>query len=772
MVPLAKQKMEDDFMATSSKMNQISAQTSSADSQQADQIINDFKSRTSGLSDDVINKGVSREQFNKLRGLRNEIQEEFSSGFLGSAISNKKAMSEYVNKMTTDKMAQAGWSPLEAQQWAMSQVGQFGKTMAEDGSFRSFQGRQLAQKVNEDEWLSTTLKGIAGEVSKSALYYAKVGGMPSLKKAFQNDKVSRKDFNKIMRTFLSKAKNSPDLLNSLKQQAFFTGEENPLDFGKFEKTLDKNENLVNSFKVGSARFGRKMVGEAYGGSYYNKEIDSRIIDDKIALMNLEAGMNEQSALQLAKAYSGKLNDISRPSYENLKKSLESATHEIESLDLERINYEKKLLSNNEDYQNLIKEQNKIGWNPEEKENLEKKASILKNNILRNNKDWVILNNDYKDASTRQSNAESYIEGVRTRALDNLRPEVRKYYQMNNTLMEDIPEWNSPEFTKVELLESAIRNIQNQDRYEGEVVFKDDKSWNDIGIGVEDSENFLLAKYLELKGNKKFKRTKKNENQFVDVGGVTEELLYNRDELDAFKKSNKIIENSIDGVLEANPKAESFKVLISEDLEGKRAPLVTRANNLLKKTWENQSFLDNAQLAYTGEKLTIETIEDMIGSSLNEGYEFTPYITDSWDSNGQKFINVNVRNKESGEYTTIQVIDNSNKQADLAAANQLLRSNNPEQQSLGQRIIDGYKYMKNVKLSSMHNKEEGRIRVPGLEYDDGTQIDVNWTKDPKERFWRSFVGGQPINNGNGIYGENDMVEAISEYVEKLKSQDND
>ena len=66
---------------------------------------------------------------------------------------------------------------------------------------------------------------------------------------------------------------------------------------------------------------------------------------------------------------------------------------------------------------------------------------------------------------------------------------------------------------------------------------------------------------------------------------------------------------------------------------------------------------------------------------------------------------------------------------------------------------------------------GRLSC-GLEYDDGTQIDVNWTKDPKERFWRSFVGGQPINNGNGIYGENDMVEAISEYVEKLKSQDND
>ena len=61
MVPLAKQKMENELMAGSDKIGGLQADTLSSDSDKANKILGSFKDQASALSQDVIDRGVSRE---------------------------------------------------------------------------------------------------------------------------------------------------------------------------------------------------------------------------------------------------------------------------------------------------------------------------------------------------------------------------------------------------------------------------------------------------------------------------------------------------------------------------------------------------------------------------------------------------------------------------------------------------------------------------------------------------------------------------------------
>ena len=102
MVPLAKQKMEDEFIVSNSEVDGLSADVLGGDKERASGIVDGFKNRASAMSDDVMNHGVSRSDFNKLRAMKKKLQSEFGiDGFTGNAIANKKGASKFMHEMST-----------------------------------------------------------------------------------------------------------------------------------------------------------------------------------------------------------------------------------------------------------------------------------------------------------------------------------------------------------------------------------------------------------------------------------------------------------------------------------------------------------------------------------------------------------------------------------------------------------------------------------------------------------------------------------------------
>lgn len=327
MVPLAKQKMEDQLLAGSDKVGELEASTLSPDQEKANLLISGYKNRASSLSDEVINKGVDRSQFNKLRSLRNEVNAEYgASGFLGKAIANNKAASQYVNDLATKKERQAGWSPQEAKQWAMRQVAGFQGTQNEDGTFNTFSGSELATKVDEADWIRKNIDDVAEQVSSTALRAIKVGGLPAFQQAFANQEVSSKDFNTIMRHLNTQARTDKDLQRSLMQSAAFTGEENPLDFGKFEiKTFKQKDGTEASREVwvpGKSRFGYRMSGMADAADYRNVKVNHKIVKDDAALEMWKMGMQERQALDLISFAKGEMNELNPDTIETVQKNLD------------------------------------------------------------------------------------------------------------------------------------------------------------------------------------------------------------------------------------------------------------------------------------------------------------------------------------------------------------------------------------------------------------------------------------------------------------------
>lgn len=334
MVPLAKQKMENEFMAENSQVDQLTADVMDGDKERASKIVNDYKSKSSDMSSDVIDNGISKSHFNKLRRMRSSLQSEFGTdGFTGKAIANKKLAAKYASEMATNKDRQNGWSAKEAQSFASKNISKFNEkgTQNEDGSFNSFTGRELVAKVKTPEWINKNLD----EVMADKVNYGLVGKqkISTFKDLLKLKKTEFRTYNKIMTALTARAAGDQDLKNSLVQEAELYGRdpEKALDFGSSEIVYDKDgKNPTVKWSVGESSFGMQLYGAAIGGAY--EKDDSKYINhlDDGALALYKKGLKSEDADLLTRVGMGHVSAVTPENIADVRNSASMAYDEIQT----------------------------------------------------------------------------------------------------------------------------------------------------------------------------------------------------------------------------------------------------------------------------------------------------------------------------------------------------------------------------------------------------------------------------------------------------------
>tara|TARA_R110000787_G_scaffold24030_2_gene68464 strand:+ start:1874 stop:4252 length:2379 start_codon:yes stop_codon:yes gene_type:complete len=759
MVPLAKQKMEDEFLAGSGKVNQLEAQTLSGDQDRASQILNGFKDRASSLSENVIEKGVSRSEFNKLRGLRQEVQGEYGSqGFLGNAMANKKAAGTFVNDLATKKERQAGWSPAEAKQWAQMQVGAFGTSQNEDGTFNSFSGKELNNKVDEAEWLRKNIDDVAEHVQPTSLRAVKIGGLPAFQKAFASGEVSVKDFNTIMQHLSTQAGTDIDLQRSLLQGAAFTGEKNALDHGKFEtKSIKQKDGTMASrqvWTVGKSRFGARMAGMGDASDYNNLKLNYKIIKDDVGYALWKTGMDEQQLMKMVGFANGEESDVTRGSLSQLRTNLDLALDQSKLM-LDDVNRQKKsLLSNDEKYQELNSKLNGKQLLSLDAQNvIQEQIKTREDEVLSGNDHYVRSSNNYDTAATKWSNAKFAVEAAYTSAEKGLNKSQKEGLALTKEIEKGVPGYVPGEtISNIKALELALERSGNPIDMEQDIA---QQHYNDLDL--DNKEAMLLSKYLESNGHKVEKNARADRSLLIPFG--TADRGYDKDIVEKMRSANIAMEKNIDKEIAANPRSQSYRILTASDTGGLKAPSVSKNNEILKLSLN----LGSMQMAFGGGLLNDDYSEEQIGSST-KGYSYTPQMTDSWDNNGQKIVNIQIKNLETGVVSTAPIINNNNRENDLVAAQQLVRSGNAFQARIGQKIIDGYRYMPAIKDSNMADQNQGIIGgLPFTNKSTGRALNVDWVKSSNGAYYTASIDGTPLNKGQAIYGEEDMLEIVARYV---------
>ena len=765
MVPLAKQKMEDEILMGADKFGSLTSDVLGSDSKTAKSTIGGFKERASALSDDVIERGVSRSQFNKLRGLKNETNAEMTTGFVGKAMANKKAAAAYMQAMATKKERQAGWSPKQAQQWAASQVGGFGGTQNEDGSFNSFSGQELSAKVDEAEYIRKAIDDVAERVSDTSMRLIKIGGLPAFTRAFEQGTVKAKDFNEIMKSISRQAQSDPDLVGHLQQQAFFTGEKNPLDHGSFENVTRKDSEGVEYtekiWKVGQSRFGRRMAGMGDASDYRNIESNITLSQDKVGFKMWELGMDEKQATTMVNFTNGKLTDVKRATLSQLRKNLVTSGETVTEMLSEKTRYEKDLLNNNPEYTALEEQIKKRLVSPEEDKKGQEALDVMKTKILSGNKLWKEMNKNYTDSSIKQSNAKAAVDTVYSIANKSLTSDQKEGLALTKEIEENVPGY-TPGDTKrnIGLLELALQRIGspvNKEQGVAELSYYD--------MDQDNKEAFLLSSYLEATGHEVEKNARADRSLFMPSGSSGRS--YDKDIVGKMTSANKALNNKVESILEASPRAESFTTITGQDLGKLKSPKVSQLNTLKLNNFNR----GDMTLAYGGGIFTDEDAADLIGDST-KGYSYVPSFTDSWDDTGNKFDNVVLTNLETSEVTTIQVVNNNDKDNELMAAHQIYDNGTPAQKAMAKRVIAGYEYMPSVKASRMYDQNEGQVFVP-IQDKNGKAVKVKWVRNTEYStpFYTASINGIPLNNGQAIKGENGMVNVIYDYVNsKMKKED--
>lgn len=705
MVPLAKQKMEDDLLETSAQMAEMQADTLDADAEQASKILNDYKTRISNLSDDVINRGVSREHFNKLRGLRGEIKREYSEGFLGKAIANKKAASEYINKLATEKERQAGWSPKEAQQWAMHHVSQFGGTSDGLGGFNSFVGKELAQRVDEDEFIKDAVDSVQGDVSDVAMHQFRVNGLSGVQQAYREGSIDSRSFNKIMEAVLTKSATSPQLLSSLQQQAFFTGEENPLDIGSFQyettPKLDRSGQPILAedgspitqtkrvFKAGDSRYGRKIVGASRAGAYIKENLSYKVIEDPIAKKMLLDGMN-QSALDILVGFNkGEMNKVTPASLDSVREDLALYGQEIDTIKSRRDAKYKEL-----------------------------KAQGLSDGQIKDNFGYRLLNDQYVKANTEYKNSDARMKNLYKNVDDQLSSDDKKILDLSNM------------YDKYGSATEALKREFDIDIADYKVNFGQDPEW-------------MAGKMLMQKLG-------------VDMGGGR-----SRGGVDVARSVIKNMQERRAGLteqyLDAHPRAEYFTRLNS---------LATGKESTFLGAW-NKNASDNfsvagSTLAYHGGSL--EENDDYQALMVEgEVPQIQVEMTDGIDDGGNSFNNVIVTT--SAGSMSFQVIDNLNAGAKMKVANNLKRGDF-QQRKMGEKMEAEAKYLPAIKRAGVTWQDESTmsIQTPG-----GKRIDnVKITKDPENGYYTVKILGVNIELDGRPYlkGETEIALAINQEMPEI------
>jgi len=411
MVPMAKQKQHDELQALADEYSALTSKRLSQDDENVTAKLDELRGRADDISTTLLESGVDSNLINQFRKLKRDKDKEFSQeGLVGNAAMNYEAATNYVNELASKKERQAGWSPARAKQWAQAQVSGFQGTLGENGTFNTFTGRELATKYDLQEFMESAVDNVAERVSPIAMNAIRVGGLPAFHQAFQSGKVSKKDYNTIMESMVLQAQNNPDLLASLQQESFWTGEENPTDFGRFEIVKGKDGKDTRTWRVGNSMAARRMAGMALGAQYNNVDIDYKILTDDLGLMMYKRGLEEQDALQLINFENGELTQLDALTLDDVENTLRLANQELKATEASMTALRNQL-TNGVPADQVAE-------------------------VLAGNRQYQQLRNQYENAKVSQNNANARMEVI-NRRVDNtvLDANDKKVHEVMNVIKE-------------------------------------------------------------------------------------------------------------------------------------------------------------------------------------------------------------------------------------------------------------------------------------------------------------------------------------------------
>ena len=323
MVPLSKQKQHDEAQAMTDQYTALSANRLTQDAELVDARLGQLRGEADSISSELLDRGFNRDLLGRLNKLKRDKELEYGQqGLIGNAQENYKKAMSFVDDLATKKERQAGWSPAQAKSWAQKQVMDFQGTKSDDGSFRSFSGKELDANVDENKWIVDNLKIIAADTSPIALQHA--GSLDQFNRAYRSGKIEQQTYEKIMNSLVGVAQYDPALQRSLNQKGLLTGEKNANNVGEW--IIDpKTKKRV--FRPGST-FGSMLSHAAMGAQYKKTDYNYSIIKDDLALHMAKKGLDQQDADNLAVAVNGELTAVDPVKYDDLKKSLDLGFQEM------------------------------------------------------------------------------------------------------------------------------------------------------------------------------------------------------------------------------------------------------------------------------------------------------------------------------------------------------------------------------------------------------------------------------------------------------------
>jgi murein DD-endopeptidase MepM/ murein hydrolase activator NlpD len=749
-VPMAMQQQHDALQAEADKASLLEAQYGSADKEGAEARVSELRSKANNISSSLGDKGFNRSLLRDFTALKKETELEYGkNGYLGNVQKNAVAQSKFVNDLATDKARQAGWSPQEAQQWAQEQVRDFGPTQNDDGTYNSFQGRELVTKFEgEDELLDEAIERVAETVDEKTIAQIRVGGISSLERAYRERTISRVDYNSLMDSMLTSASTNPDLIRSLNQEAEMYGIENPLDFGKFSvknvPVFDKKGNPVmkggkqvtrpeREFTPGKSRFGQKMSGFGRAAEYVNPKDAIIINTDPAAKAAYDAGLDAASSAGMVNITNGEANSVTAKTFD---------------IDMELVTagkQEAKIFKSQADQ--LYKKLEAGGATPEQ---------------IKGDKEWQRLNSNYKKSYARYSNTEKRLDYVSKQADTKLTSDQRSRLDFQKLINEkysghltdkvDIDGKNTIDFERILFEEYGETIIDYSDPENVTPGDHDPKEVSSTGWKSQGSRQKMALKILEQKAgleNTVYKGdVMHNSNHGFD---------YQQSEL---KDTRTDLRNEY---LTANPTAEYFNVFDGSGA-GKNYSDLGGRNEIITENFNPVS----AEQAYNRGMLQDDEEYQELITGLTEGEvpEIQVSLTDGQSDDGTFFNNLIVTtSKGTGSF---QILDASNNGARRDLFESFVNGGNSDQRAIGMQGLANLDHMANIKQSGFGKQPDGIVTMKVGD----TNFEATYKKDDTGEFYAVSIEGPngPISiSDQPIYSRADLSLKMAKAATEIQAQ---
>lgn len=735
MVPTAKQAQHDAAQAAADEYAALSAKRLQQDASAVDARLGELRGTADTISQNLLERGVSREAMAQIHALKREKEKEYSQqGLIGNAQANYETATKFINDLAEKKERQAGWSPANAKAWAMQQVGQFKGTLDDAGTFRTFQGKELDEYVDQNKWLNDNVAQVAADTHNIDL--KKWGTVANFTDAFMHGQVEELDKMKIIKALMTRAQYDPKLQASLAQGQFFSPEKDATNIGEVKIVKDKNGHPHETFVPGS-RFGMQLAGLAMGKAYRKEDMKYMTVDDKLGFEMMKRGLDKKDADNAVLSLQGQISDIDPINYETLQKTLSIADNDtnVKSQQL-KMRYEQLKAA---------------GYDPSKDakyKDMEKELEVSK---------------------TKLSNAKASLDNIMTNANKNMIPQEKAMLAEHGIVTNQIERIRSGIQSLGPRLEAAIK--------EGKDIKRDylRKQFNDLGITPD-----VLKKYgVDPNGKNTYSDLIKNTTIMKGLllqqrgalnKGLTSKQLYEK--INHIEQRQKLASNNARAYIKDNPMSQGYTEYDGTDV-GEYKSTVGAMVAQLDKSFESTS--GRAWSKANGGGSLNKEIAEAIEAAKDDGVTYHVKPTNGRDSQGHPIETVIIKNKKTGEtlYSIPSTRGKDGEPTQMAVAKSLMNSDGFKKD--GERIMLNQKYGKDLSRMGINQHSFTGGVLPGRTTADGKLIYIdrenigrpgsgNYAFRVKLIDKSDWINNQKVttySQSNSLGGYNDIIDALPE-----------